>query len=157
MKRLIVLAAFALATVVLADPALAKKKHWDNDWQAPWDQCNGWNCDQWQPGWQNPAWPVQPGWGQQPWQPGWQPGWQNNWQDDDFDGRPKKWRNQHGLVPQELVARKVRQHGYERIYEISLDDDKPIYKVRARDGRGRIYKLFFDARNGQYISKTRID
>jgi hypothetical protein len=141
-------AVLALAAAALADPAVAK--HRNNDWQQNWNGCDGWQCDQWQQGW--PPQPWQPGWRQSPPQP-WQPGWQQGRPPLGFAKPHKNWQGGR-LVPQDVITRQVTQHGYSRIYGVELDDDKPIYKVRAKDRHGRIVKLFFDAWTGRFISET---
>lgn len=148
MRTTLILAALAAASVALSDPATARQK--SNDWQPPWEQCDGWDCDrpEWQNDWRN-DWRND--W-QDDWRGDWRPGWNNDWNNDDRD-----WRDKSRLVSKDVIVRQLRQNGYERIYDIRLDDDRVVYKVRAWDWRGRLTKLFFDARSGRFISKVFAD
>lgn len=151
MRTAIVTAVFVAALVALSAPAMARNKGWNNDWTPPWEQCQGWNCDD------------------SDWQNGWRPGWNDDWNDNDWDDG-NGWDNdndwddgngwKHGksrLVSKDVIARQLQDNGYRRIYDIRLDDDGVVYIVRAWDWRDRLTKLFFDARNGRFISKVFAD
>jgi hypothetical protein len=99
-----------------------------------WKQQQRWNYG-WQPGWQN-------GWGQQGWNPGWgQPSWQQG---------SHQWGQR---FPEQALRQQLHWSGYS-VGRIRFDDDDNVYRVRAKDSRGRDVKLTYDAYSGRLLGKT---
>jgi hypothetical protein len=157
MRTWIASASLALAIAVGATlPAVAKSN--DNSVtkspypSAPW-QYQG-TCKYGQPSSQDdrfcvaapvPDWKPQRYWNQGR-QPGWQNGWgQPSWQQDSYYGGQR--------FPEQAIRQQLYWSGYS-VGRIRFDDDDNVYRVRAKDHRGRDVKLVYDAYSGRLIGKT---
>jgi hypothetical protein len=77
-------------------------------------------------------------------------------QDSDSNWK-RDWHKGHRIVSTQYVQRQLISNGFSRIYDIRLDDDSQVYKVRAYDRKGRLVKLFVNAANGAVMSKSIAD
>lgn len=116
-----------------------------------------WDHRRWQPDWQHPGWQYpgwrHPGWDSPSWwwrgQPG--PDWRHGWRDQ------RGWAPGYGphvkrsLLPRKEIVRALKRHGYRDFGKIRHDG--PVYKVPARDWRGRKVWLIVDPYTGWLLHR----
>jgi hypothetical protein len=81
----------------------------------------------------------------QPW------AWNNGW------GQQQRWNQSAyygSLVPESAIRQQLWYGGYRDVARLLYDDDDNVYRVLAKDGRGRDVKLVFDAYTGRLVGKT---